>query len=42
MSRAGGLSAEHFDKVDNPAVAAKLKRYHTSAEEAGEIAAAAA
>ena len=32
---------EHFDKVDNPAVAAKLKAYHTSAEEAGEIAAAA-
>ena len=32
---------EHFDKVDSPAVAAKLKAYHTSAEEAGEIAAAA-
>ena len=32
---------EHFDKVDIPAVAAKLKAYHTSAEEAGEIAAAA-
>jgi ribonuclease Z len=32
---------EHFDKVDNPKVAAKLKAYHTSAEEAGEIATAA-
>jgi ribonuclease Z len=32
---------EHFDKVDNPAVAARLKAYHTSAEEAGEIATAA-
>ncbi len=32
---------EHFDRVDNPAVAARLKAYHTSAEEAGEIAAAA-
>ena len=32
---------EYFDKVDNPTVAAKLKAYHTSAEEAGEIAAAA-
>jgi len=32
---------EHFDKVDTPAVAARLKSYHTSAEEAGEIAAAA-
>ncbi|MDQ6802936.1 MAG: MBL fold metallo-hydrolase [Acidobacteriota bacterium] len=32
---------EHFDKVDSPAVAAKLKAYHTSAEEAGEIATAA-
>jgi ribonuclease Z len=30
---------EHFDKVDSPAVAARLKSYHTSAEEAGEIAA---
>jgi len=30
---------EHFDKVDTPAVAARLKSYHTSAEEAGEIAA---
>lgn len=29
---------EHFDKVDTPAVAARLKSYHTSAEEAGEIA----
>ena len=32
---------EWFDKVDTPAVAARLKHYHTSAEEAGEIAAAA-
>ena len=32
---------EHFDKVDSPAIAAKLKAYHTSAEEAGEIATAA-
>jgi ribonuclease Z len=30
---------EHFDKVDTPEVAARLKSYHTSAEEAGEIAA---
>ena len=30
---------EHFDKVDSPEVAARLKSYHTSAEEAGEIAA---
>ena len=29
---------EHFDKRDSPEVAAKLKHYHTSAEEAGEIA----
>ena len=29
---------EHFDKVDTPEVAAKLKSYHTSAEEAGVIA----
>jgi len=29
---------EHFDKVDSPEVAARLKAYHTSAEEAGEIA----
>ena len=32
---------EFFDKVDTPEVAARLKSYHTSAEEAGEIAAAA-
>lgn len=32
---------EHFDRVDTPEVAARLKSYHTSAEEAGEIAAAA-
>ena len=32
---------EYFDTVDNPVVAAKLKAYHTSAEEAGEIATAA-
>jgi ribonuclease Z len=30
---------EHFDRVDKPDVAARLKRYHTSAEEAGQIAA---
>jgi ribonuclease Z len=30
---------EHFLKVDMPDVAAKLMRYHTSAEEAGKIAA---
>ncbi len=30
---------EHFDKVDTPAVAARLKSYHTSAEEAGDVAA---
>jgi len=30
---------EHFLKVDTPEVAARLMRYHTSAEEAGEIAA---
>jgi len=29
---------EHFDRVDTPDVAARLKRYHTSAEEAGQIA----
>jgi len=29
---------EHFDRVDTPEVAARLKRYHTSAEEAGQIA----
>jgi ribonuclease Z len=32
---------EFFDKVDTPEVAARLKSYHTSAEEAGAIAAAA-
>jgi ribonuclease Z len=32
---------EYFEKVDNPEVAAKLKAYHTSVEEAGEIATAA-
>ncbi len=32
---------EHFDRVDTPEVAARLKSYHTSAEEAGQIAAAA-
>jgi len=32
---------EHFDRVDTPEVAARLKSYHVSAEEAGEIAAAA-
>jgi ribonuclease Z len=30
---------EHFDRVDTPAVAARLKSYHVSAEEAGAIAA---
>lgn len=30
---------EHFDRVDKPEVAARLKSYHTSAEEAGAIAA---
>jgi ribonuclease Z len=30
---------EHFDRVDTPEVAARLKHYHTSAEEAGELAA---
>ena len=29
---------EHFDRVDTPEVAARLKRYHTSAEEAGQMA----
>jgi ribonuclease Z len=29
---------EHFDTVDSPEVAARLKAYHTSAEEAGAIA----
>ena len=32
---------EHFDDVDSPAVAARLKRYHTSAEEVGQVAASA-
>jgi ribonuclease Z len=32
---------EHFDKVDTPERAARLKAYHTSAEEAGQVAAAA-
>jgi ribonuclease Z len=32
---------EWFEKVDTPDVAARLKRYHTSAEEAGQLAAAA-
>jgi ribonuclease Z len=32
---------EHFDRVDSQEVAANLKRYHTSATEAGEVAAAA-
>lgn len=30
---------EHFDRVDKPEVAARLKAYHTSAEEAGQVAA---
>ena len=30
---------EHFLKVDTPEVAARLMHYHTSAEEAGQIAA---
>jgi ribonuclease Z len=29
---------EHFDKHDDPQVAARLKRYHTSADEVGEVA----
>jgi ribonuclease Z len=29
---------EHFDRSDSPGVAARLKRYHTSAEEVGGIA----
>jgi ribonuclease Z len=29
---------EHFDRVDTPAVAARLKSYHSSAEEAGQVA----
>lgn len=32
---------EHFEQVDTPEVAARLKAYHTSAEQAGEIATAA-
>lgn len=32
---------EYFEKVDDAVVAAKLKAYHTTAEEAGQIAAAA-
>jgi len=32
---------EHFDQVDTPEVAARLKHYHTSAEEAGQVAQAA-
>ncbi len=32
---------EHFDRADTPEVAARLKAYHTSAEEAGQVAAAA-
>ena len=32
---------EHFDRVDTPEVAARLKSYHTSAEEAGQLAQAA-
>jgi ribonuclease BN (tRNA processing enzyme) len=32
---------EHFDRVDTPEVARRLKSYHTSAEDAGGIAAAA-
>lgn len=30
---------EHFDRSDTPQVAARLKAYHTSAEEVGEVAA---
>jgi ribonuclease Z len=29
---------EHFDRRDNPEVAARLKAYHTSAEEVGQVA----
>ena len=29
---------EHFDRVDSPEVAARLKAYHTSAEEVGQVA----
>ncbi|MBI2956712.1 MAG: MBL fold metallo-hydrolase [Acidobacteria bacterium] len=32
---------EHFDRVDTPEVAARLKAYHTSATEVGQVAAAA-
>jgi ribonuclease Z len=32
---------EHFERVDSPEVAVRLKAYHTTAEEAGQIAAAA-
>lgn len=32
---------EHFDDVDSPEVAARLKAYHTSADEVGQVAAAA-
>jgi ribonuclease Z len=32
---------EHFDRMDSPEVAARLKAYHTTAEQAGEIATAA-
>jgi len=32
---------EHFDRVDTPEVAARLKAYHTSADEVGRVAAAA-
>lgn len=32
---------EHFERVDTPEVAARLKAYHTSAEEAGQVAQAA-
>jgi ribonuclease Z len=31
--------AEHFDRQDRPEVASRLKAYHTSAEEAGQVAA---
>jgi len=30
--------SEHFDRVDIPQVASRLKSYHTSAEEAGQVA----
>ena len=38
-ARARGYLPEHFDHVDTPEVAARLKSYHTSAEEAGQLAA---